>query len=329
MRTFPSQFFSFLFSGLWAFSTATAVADEARAVSARMDGDAIVVMVDDREFTTYRFGQEQKYPFFHPVTGPVSGETLTTFDQEPFPHHSSLFVSLDNVQSEGVERGNYWQPRADLTTGHILSRNAEIVSQDGKRVVLRDRTDWVVPAAGQHQLSDTRTVTISAPSPGIRLMDFEIVLEAARDVVLQPSGHSFFAVRMRPELAVGCRKRGAEWADLGTGVLVDSLGNRNEEGTQKKSADWCAAYGTLNGATEGVAVIQHSQNSMYPAKWLTRDYGFMSPTPFTFDGPTPLKAGEKLAFRYRVVIFTGDHEQADIAGWRQDFEAAAKTIPRE
>jgi hypothetical protein len=329
MKTPAQNFIALLSTGLSAIAPTALAAEEAQALSARVDADAIVVTIAGREFTSYRFNPGQKYPFFHPVIGPVSGETLTAYNQSPYPHQSSLFISLDNVQSEGVDRGNYWQPREDLTTGHVVSRNPEIVTQDGKTVVLRDRTDWIVPAAGAHQLSDTRTVTISAPSPNIRLLDFEIELEAACDVVLQSTGHSFLCVRMRPELAVGCRKLGSDYAQLGTGVFVDSLGNRNEEGTREGTADWCAAYGTHKGVTEGVAVIQHSQNPMSPAKWFNRDYGFMSPTPFAFGGTASLMAGEKLAFRYRVVVFHGDHEKADIAGWREDFESNTTFTPRE
>jgi hypothetical protein len=294
---------------------------EAQPVTARMENDKIVVTVADREFTSYLFGAEHKYPFFHPVNGPVSGETLTTWNQEPFPHHSSLYISLDRVKSPDVGHANYWQPRNDLKTGQIFSRNPEIVSQDGGRVVLRDRAEWIMPSTETRHFSDTRTITIHAPSPEIRIMDFQFDLVAMHDLVVHQTGHSFFSARMRPELAVGCKRLGAKWADLGTGVFVDALGNRNEAGTREKAADWCAAYGTINGQVEGVAIIQHTGNPMYPAKWFNRDYGFMSPTPFAFDGNIPIKGGEKMTFRYRVVVFNGDHEKADIAGWREDFEA--------
>jgi hypothetical protein len=319
MHTNPQLFSLSLLFGFGSFSLLAA--DTAQSVTAKMSDDHIAVMVADKLFTTYRFNPEQKYPFFYPLIGPASGETLTTYNQRPFPHHSSLFISLDNVQSEGVARGNYWQPRDNLATGHILSRNPEILSQDGQTVVLRDHTDWIVPDADSHQLSDIRTVTISAPTTTIRLLDFEIELRAAKDIVLRSTGHSFLSVRMRPELAVGCQKLGADWAAIGTGVFIDSLGNRNEQDTREKTSHWCAAYGTLNGVTEGVAIIQHPQSAMYPAKWFNRDYGFMSPTPFAFGGTATLKKGETLTFRYRVVVFHGDHEQADLAGWHQHFES--------
>ncbi len=321
MRPLKNNFLAAAFAAL--LMSAPAMAEDSPKLSARMEDERIVVMIGDQEFTSYLFGEQHKYPFFHPVTGPASGKTLTTWDQEPFPHHSSLYISLDRVRSESVRHANYWQPRDNLSTGQVFSRKPEIVSQDDGKVVLRDETEWIVPASGVHQLSDTRVVTITAPKPGIRLMDFRFDLKAEKDLVFGQTGHSFFSARMRPEIAVGCRRLGADWADLGTGTVIDSLGGRNEEGTRERAADWAAAFGTLDGHVEGLAIIQHSSNPMYPAKWFMRDYGFMSPTPFAFDGNTPIKGGETLTFRYRVVVFTGDPEEADIAGWREDFESGA------
>jgi len=302
---------------------ATGAADEtakAQTVTARMENEKIVVMIDGKEFTSYLFGKEHKYPFFFPVIGPASGESVTTWDQEPYPHHSSLYISLDRVYGGGADNANYWQPRSDLSTGQIFSRKPQIVSQKDDKVVLSDETEWIVPSSNIHQLSDKRKVTISAPSTQIRLFDFEFELEAIQDLVIKKTGHSFFSARMRPELAVGCNKLGAKWAGLGTGTSVDSLGNRNEAGIRENAADWAATSGKNNGHAEGLAIIQHSKNPMYPAKWFIRDYGFMSPTPFAFDGNIPMPRGEKITFRYRVVVFAGDHENADIAAWHADFE---------
>ena len=299
-------------------------ADEPQAISVSMKEDRIVVDVNERPFTEYLFGTEHKYPFFYPVNGPASGRSVTTWDQEPFPHHSSLYLGLDNVRSENVARGNYWQPRHQLATGHVRSRNARILEADGRKVVLADQTDWIVPATDSLQLRDTRTVTIWAPSADLRIMDFEIELEAMKDVGIGPTGHSFFSARMRPEIAVGGQDGSThgpeEVRDMGTGTIVDSAGNRNETGIRAKDSDWAAYYGENDGAVEGLAIIQHSGNPFYPAQWFIRDYGFMSPTPFAFGNAREMQQGESLTFRYRVVVFEGDHETADIAGWREDFE---------
>ena len=75
-------------------------------VTARLEADRmrIVVDVDGRRFTCYKYGSLQKYPYFWPVIGPVSGTSVTTETSEPYPHHHSLFFGCDRVNG-----GNYWQ----------------------------------------------------------------------------------------------------------------------------------------------------------------------------------------------------------------------------
>lgn len=311
-----------LFMGMLFSSACNTQSDETQTLTAYMEEDRIVIQVNNEEFTSYMFGDEHKYPFFYPLNGPVTGRSVTAWDQEPYPHHSSLYISLDWVRSENVERGNYWQPRYELETGQVFSRNPQILEGEGEKVVLQDETDWIVPEMESHQIRDTRTVTIWAPSDSIRIMDFVFEFEILKDLAIGPTGHSFFSARMRPELAVGDPDRGPDWAHLGTGVIIDSYGNRNESGTREQDADWCAYYGDNNGTVEGLAIIQHSDNPFYPAPWFNRDYGFMSPTPFAFDDePVELQEGTTLTFRYRTVVFAGDHEKSNISGWREDFEA--------
>lgn len=296
-------------------------ADTSQSVDAVAGDDRISVFVNGEEFTSYLFGAEHKYPFFFPVNGPLSGQSVTTWNQEPYPHHSSLYISLDWIASESVTRGNYWQPRHELETGQVFSRNARILENTGRKVILKDQTEWIVPQTGTHHFTEDRTVSIWAPSPTVRIMDFEFEFEVMKDLnVSRPTGHSFFSARMNPEIAVGDLNRGADWAHLGTGRIIDSEGNLNEEGTREKATPWAAYYGLHHGVTEGLAILQHPSNAFYPGQWVTRDYGFFSPSPFTFiEEPFEMYQGDVHTFKYRVVVFSGTHEEADVAGWYADF----------
>ena len=66
--------------------------------------DRIRVTLGDQLVTEYRYSPAQKYPYFYPVVGPRTGESVTTESSEPYPHHQSLFFGLDFVNG-----GNYWQ----------------------------------------------------------------------------------------------------------------------------------------------------------------------------------------------------------------------------
>ncbi len=87
-------------------------------------GSKINVTIDGKYFTSYIFSEDEKYPFFYPVNGPVSGGSVTSMRNAVYPHHTSLFFGCDLVNG-----GNYWQE--GLERGRIISVNAQIEKQGG------------------------------------------------------------------------------------------------------------------------------------------------------------------------------------------------------
>src|SRR5690554_5773576 len=73
-------------------------------ITAEKVGSKINVSIDGDFFTSYVFSSDEKYPFFFPVNGPLSGGSVTSMRNHPYPHHSSLFFACDKVNG-----GNYWQ----------------------------------------------------------------------------------------------------------------------------------------------------------------------------------------------------------------------------
>ena len=80
-------------------------------------GSKINVTINGKYFTSYIFSDDEKYPFFYPVNGPLSGGSVTSMRNAEYPHHSSLFFGCDLVNG-----GNYWQE--GLERGRIISVNA-------------------------------------------------------------------------------------------------------------------------------------------------------------------------------------------------------------
>lgn len=259
-------------------------------------GSRIDVTVDGVFFTSYRFSAEEKYPFFFPVNGP-SGTSVTSMRNGEYPHHSSLFFGCDQVNG-----GNYWQE--GLERGQIVSGGAELETASGKEIVITDACVWRRPGAEQ-PFREVRRIAISAPSKGLRQIDFDVTLEALGDVVIKKTNHSLFSVRMDPDLSVRCG-----------GAMMNAQGECGEKGTFGKSSPWMACCGRRgSGAVEGLAILQHPSNPWYPSPWFTRDYGFFSPTPmfWPLDGvSTKLTKGEKRRLRYRVLVFSGDAVEAGV-----------------
>ena len=266
-------------------------------------GSRIDVTIGGKFFTSYRFAEDEKYPFFFPVNGP-SGVSATSMRNGEYPHHSSLFFGCDKVNG-----GNYWQEGLDR--GRIVSKGPVLESASGKQIVITDACDWMRPDAPQ-PIRDTRRIVISAPSPQLRQIDFHVTLEAMIDVVIEKTNHSLFSARMDPDLTPAFG-----------GTMVNAEGDKGEKATFGKPSPWLACYGARSGkTTEGLAILQHPGNHGFPSPWFTRDYGFLSPTPMYWPADnksTRIAKGEKLHLAYRVLVFSGTTESAGIAGKYAEF----------
>ena len=267
-----------------------------RKVTAKIETDQVLVTVDGKLFTCYKFAGSQKYPYFWPVNGPLSGKSITTETSEPYPHHHSLFFGCDRVNG-----ANFWQDVNER--GQILSQGPKIITASGEQIVLTDTCLWKQPGK-EPVIEDTRQMTICAPNETLRIIDFKITMKPLVDIEILKTNHSLFSARVVPELSV-----------QSGGVLINTQGNTSEKGTFGTASPWCDYSGTRDGAVEGIAILQNPANRWYPSKWFTRDYGFFSPTPmYWLEGDKlNLAKGEKLTLEYRVIVHAGDSKTANIA----------------
>ncbi len=289
----------FLLTAMLLLFGASAIAASAQTqgakVEAKMEKNQVVVTVGGQVLTCYKFDAAQKYPYFWPVNGPASGKSITTETSEPYPHHHSLFFGCDRVNG-----GNYWQEANER--GQILSQRPRIVEASGSRVVFTDVGLWKQPGK-EPVIRDQRQIVIIAPSESLRLIDFTITLEPLTNIQILKTNHSLFSARVVPELAV-----------TAGGTLINAEGKSGEKGTFGVASAWCDYYGTRAGVTEGIALLQHPSDRWYPAQWFTRDYGFFSPTPMNWleGDKLDIPKGEKLTLTYRVVVHSGNTQEAGI-----------------
>jgi hypothetical protein len=269
-------------------------------VTAEKAGDKIEFRLNGSLITSYIVSEHEKYPFFFPVNGP-SKANVTSMRNALYPHHSSLFFGCDKVNG-----GNYWQE--GLERGQIISLRTDILESGDDKAVIENECIWKRPGADA-PIIDKRIISVSVPSPDKYQIDFKITMEMLMDVTIQKTNHSLFSGRMDMDLAV-----------VNGGTMVNAEGEKGEEGTFGKRSPWIDYHGERMGKTEGMAILQHPSNDWYPAPWFTRDYGFFSPTPMYWpeNGEnTILKKGEMINLRYRVIVHSGDHEEAKIA---EEFE---------
>lgn len=261
-------------------------------------GPQIWVRWNNELLTCYRAHPSQKYPYFYPTTGPVSGRSLTSESSLPYPHHRSLFFGCDRVNG-----ANYWQEGYDV--GQIFSSGPKVGKCTGESLEILDRCEWKHPS-NPVDMRDERTITIQVKGTALRIIDVHIRWTAVRNVVIEKTNHSLFSLRAASDVV-----------PTGGGQLVNSGGKSGEKETAGMKAAWCSFYGRRAGISgsevEGITLMDHPRNPWAPTPWFTRDYGFMSPTPFNYlTEPWKLPAGDSVELRYRLVLHAGDPKKAGI-----------------
>ena len=285
----------------------------------RFSPDKIAVSIDGKPFTTFNTENANK-PFLSPLRS-ASGKIVTRrFPMEMVAgesrdhlHHRGLWFSYDDVN--GVK---FWENDPSYTKGRI----GRIVVRDApwkdgaKHGTLTATMDWRDPE-GKTLLVESREM-VFAPDPKLRTIDFHITLDgrSGRDDrrhqgrrVRDPAGGELHREEGRQDC--GRRRPREHGQDVGQAFELGGLQHR------------------VDGEKLGVAIMNHPGNPNHPTYWHARDYGLFSLNPFgqnAFDPDaeerkTKLAKGQKVTFRWRVVIHSGDAETGRVADLYKAFAA--------
>jgi hypothetical protein len=96
-----------------------------------------------------------------------------------------------------------------------------------------------------------------------------------------------------------------------------------------KRSNWVDYTADVDGEQLGVAIFDHPSNLNHPTYWHARDYGLFALNPFgqqAFDpkmeeSQLKLAKGQKITFRWRVVIHPGDADSAHLADLYKEYSA--------
>jgi hypothetical protein len=232
----------------------------------------------------------------YPLAGPASGLSLTAETALPWPHQRSLLFSCDKVND-----ANYWH--TDLEAGQVLSSGPKLGKTTPRSAEILDACLWQKPG-GPVIMKDERKIKVQVVDSRLRLIDWDITWTAVRDVTIEKSPHSLFGVRVAADLST---YRG--------GTITNAEGQTGERGTAGKPSAWGSCWGKRQegpgNLVEGIAIFDHPKNPWSPCPWFTRDYGYMSPSPFPFLNKSwELAADKSLTLHYRVVLHAGDPKDA-------------------
>jgi len=316
LSSFPSLLFLFIGLGVGDASPAQ-VTDASPAPSTRVSAvhDAAAATlsfaVDGKEAFVYQHQASWAIPHIWPLRSPT-GRPLTVQRTEPFPHHRSLWV-VDRVQLEDGPVTDFYHEWSNLRDaerpelGHhsYIRHDCLVAARSGEhRASARAELTWIVkgdvPVLGQaldFELEDL--------GEGEYILNLSWALRATYGDVKFLSDWVHYAwpyLRMDPTFS----------GEQG-GTIVDNLGRRGQAETNEKYAAWIDYSNTIDGVTEGLAVLLPADGQ--PRKWLTREYGTFGPRrPDEWSGTNfTLKRGETLAGEVAILVHKGDAKGGRVA----------------
>jgi len=306
---------------------ATRPADGVKITFERSDDKGeLTVNIDPHAGFTYQYGNVD-IVHYYPVRSP-SSKLLTVQQTDPFPHHRSFWFA-DKVQLAGGPpvgfydalysgvkdpEGKNKHPRAPFKN-HIRHSGFGPIEQKNNVLTVVSNLVWEMNG-DKPVLDERRVLRVVALGAGEYLMDVTYKVTAAHGDVSVVSDDVHYAwpyVRMHPQFSV----------QDGKGRITNSEGGVNQKGTHNQVATWIDYSGTVDGVTEGLAILSHPGNG-HPHRWLTRDYGCFGPRRVNeLSGKKfEVKRGESLTQRVGVLVHRGDVEAGKVAARYQQYAEA-------
>jgi hypothetical protein len=191
--------------------------------------------------------------------------------------------------------------------GSEVVRSAEL-KEGAKSSSIAAVIDWR-DEKGKVLLVENRDMVFGGDAK-LRWIDFHITLTAAQDVTLGDTKEGAFAIRLDDAFT---ERRGM--------MMTDADGREKMVNIWGKRSNWVDYSATLDGEKLGVAMFDHPSNPRHPTYWHARDYGLFALNPFGQNAFDPkqeesswkIPMGQKIEFRWRVLIHPGDAQTAKVA----------------
>ena len=266
--------------------------------------DSIALCRGGQVLWRFNYATNDSKPSFHPLA-PSGGPELTTYRPADHRWHRGLWFSW-----KYINKVNYWEE--DAKTGIAAGRTRWRPPVIQRNPDFSSRIEMDLEYASQNGnavLTEHRVIQTSAPdSDGGFHLDWNQVFTASdSDVLLdrtplpnEPEGKAYggyagLSVRMLNEAS---------------DVVVSTTGGPavfNPEHRFRGNSKAVDYSFVSDGLTAGLAIFDHNGNLNSPSPWYVINdarFHFFTPAVICF-GPHKLKAGEKLALRYRVAVHPG------------------------
>jgi len=251
-----------------------------------------------REVTRWRFADQYPRPFFYPLIGPRSGESLTRMGHPGAPnhdHHQSVWFAHNKLL--GID---FW---ANGGTPRIRQQQWLVYEDGADEAGMAVSLGWFDGHDPQPLVEQELVAFLRPLDGGEYTLDLQSTFRPrAEQIEFQQTNFGFLAVRVARSIS----------AHFGSGQLTSSEGAAGEPDIFGKPARWMDYSGPLAKWTdgnieefvEGITYFDHPSNPGYPNSWHVRADGWMGCSP-CMHGPLVAAKDKPLVLRFLLHVHNG------------------------
>ncbi|RYG22148.1 MAG: hypothetical protein EOO07_00675 [Chitinophagaceae bacterium] len=290
----------------------------------------IDVFIGNKPFTSFYYPDNIEKPFLYPVftvnqTDVTRGFPLNPKADDPtdHPHHIGIWLNYESVNGLDFWNNSYAIPKEKKDKYGWIKTDKILETKNGPKGSLTYHSTWN-NQANAILLDEITKLEFSAEG-NRRIIDRTTTLTAATDVAFNDVKDGFLGMRLAHELQIPTNQD-QKFTDYKGNVTIvkggtDKVANGNYVSSEGKIGDavwssraaWCKVFGKMGVDSVSVTIIDHPKNINYPTYWHARGYGLFAANPlgekvFTNGAKSTnlkLKKGEKITFRYRIVVDAG------------------------
>lgn len=234
-------------------------------------------------------------PYIHPIMAPDGNGILTEYSPGHHKHQTGLYWGLKQVNGRDYFmnwQGDYWR-----------RISASVMEGKGQRVKWQVVYDLLDENAGAI-LTETQNWSMQANN-GKFLLDLEWRGEAKIDITMGKFYVGGLFLRM-------------PWHEGIPGEVINAEGKRNNE-AEGQRAIWNDIGIGIDGREDlaHIAILDHPDNADFPTPWRVDNELGLGPSRQIL-GDWSIRQGETEVIRYRLIIYTGDFDDAAITdSWKE------------
>lgn len=303
----------------------------------RPNEKSVEIRIAGKHFSNFIYPDNLEKPVLYPIKA-ANGELLTRgfpLDSRPgervdHPHHVGLWLNYESVNGLDFWNNSYNIPAEKKSRyGWIRNVKIESIKSGKKNGRLSYSANWENEA--KQVLLKEQTTFIFSGQADSRTIDRITTLTALKEpVVFKDVKDGMLGIRLTKELEFASDKVEEFTDSQGNVTKVSASGNGangnylSSTGTKGSGvwgtrANWCMLYADKAAQPLSVTMIDHPMNPGYPTYWHARDYGLFAANPLgqeIFSNGKEklnfsLKPGEKVTFRYRILVVSGKLPNAE------------------